>query len=77
MQIESVILLVAAAASIAVLLVLRAAKSKLYNRSAGIGLVLISFPSSLAIFGSVDWWVAVLLAVVGLWLWVTDPFGKS
>jgi len=77
MQTESVILLAAAAASIGLLLLLRSAKSGLYNRSAGIGLVLITFPTGLAVFGDVDAWVAVLLAVVGAWLWVTDPFGKA
>jgi uncharacterized membrane protein len=77
MQPESIILLAAAAASIALLLLLRAGRSRLYNRSAGIGLVLITFPTSLAAFADVEWWVAIVLAIVGVWLWLTDPFGKA
>ncbi len=77
MQTESLILLAAAAASIALLLLLRAARSRLYNRSAGIGLVLITIPTSLAALADVAWWVAIVLAIAGVWLWVTDPFGRA
>lgn len=74
MQAESVVLLAAAAVSVALLLLLRSAESRLYNRSAGIALVLITFPTGLAIFSDVEWWVAVILAAVGVWLWIADPF---
>lgn len=76
MQSESIVLLSAAAASVSLLLLLRSLRSKLYNQSAGVGLVLISFPTSLAAFADVQWWVAVLLGVVGAGIWLTDPFGK-
>ncbi|MFO7764618.1 MAG: hypothetical protein R6V61_12895 [Wenzhouxiangellaceae bacterium] len=76
MQSESIVLLSAAAASVSLLLLLRSLRSKLYNQSAGVGLVLISFPTSLAAFADVQWWVAVLLGVVGAGIWLTDLFGK-
>lgn len=76
MQSESIILLSAAAASIVLLLLLRSAGSKLYNQSAGIGLVLITFPTSLAAFSDLQWWVATLLAIVGAGIWLTNLFGK-
>jgi len=76
MHSESIVLLSAAAASVALLLLFRSLGSKLYNQSAGIGLVLIAFPTSLAAFADVQWWVAILLAVVGAVLWLTDLFGK-
>lgn len=70
----SIILLAAAAASILLLLALRRTGSKLYNRSSGVGLVLIVFPISLAAFADLQWLVAILMAPVGLSIWLTDLF---
>lgn len=72
MERESYIILGAAIVCIVIALLLRRAGSGLYNRSAGMGLVLIVFPFSLALFSDLQWLVAILLAPVGASIWWTD-----
>ncbi|RKZ12847.1 hypothetical protein DRQ53_14220 [bacterium] len=76
MRNESMVILGAALVCLIVAMLLRSSGSRLYNRSAGVGLVLIVFPASLAAFGQLQWLLVLLSVPLGLSIWMGDLFAR-
>lgn len=73
----STVIILAAILSLTILLILRSMGSRLYNRSAGVGLVLILFSAGLTLFDDLDWRLAALLIPLGLSIWFSDLFRRG